>query len=703
MESGFLALGSTATCAEATFLPATLNFTPPINNYNSSTTTPLEGYATVLASNGQIDSPFQGEVLVNGQPSKALVKQLSMSVTDACNNTYTNAEAAYGNTITQQCKYAQRYVPASLYSGKLRLLIQAIYGSLRQDYYAVPITQGNFICCDLVFDDYRLMQNIPSSGLFTTDNYAYYLVEVSLTQVVFRELKLSAASKSWAKILATHPNKSDRVFSSRVEAYILSTAKLDHNFTPIIRSTGLSDLGVPIAYGFHFNWKGSQAKCVVHRGYDSSTYMSKTITIDIAEDLSITASESSEKAWSNGMYFQFWYPDQYSYAMKTFGVVTGGYTNTTNCPMYGYFDYNDVWQEFTVSCSLSTSNVGNDTGPLTQSHLTGFGGDSINYSRIYTSSTTVVNGTVGYSIAGESFSGAISGTITTVDEHTNPVVATPTYSGSGITSTNSNGPNIREGMTLMQWLGQEWPPGVNKPGWKYNPSIPSALWRVETTNGVAPPNNSLIDQPISPGLGDAASVSFTYNRYSGLTNHAEIMMGITLGDCEAVVYGEYSGRSWTDRLTGTSSLTGVLFQTVYRVDRFRYITGTGWVNQGLTAYKDREQLLRLQNLSPSILSSTSVGPGASTTTTIKFKSSCESGWVRQTVDGPQIKTETVASLMPSWANKYFRVGDGFGGFYHPTMIARASANGAHIMYHDEGDGANENGYPNGVYNSVGWV
>ncbi len=707
LESGFLALGSTASCAEATFYPPILHFNSPIQNYVSASSTPLEGKAKVDAKNTAVDSPYAGEKLLDGYTSKTSGgAELYPLVYDLCGNAYASETDKYGLQDMYAAKYAQRYVPASVYSGKLRLLVQAIYGSTRHDYYAVPISNGNAYICDLVFDEYRLIQNTPTAGLLTTTNYDYYLVEVNHDAVTFRKLTLSATAKGWAKILKTHPNKANREFSSRVEAYILSTAKIDTEFVPVIKETGLAITGVPMAYGFHFNWSGNQAKCVFHRSVGDGTYRSKIVTIDIADDLTVSASESSESAWSNGAYFQFWYPDQYDNTMKTFGVVNGGYVNSTGTPMYGYFDYNDAWQTFDISCSISTRAAGRyDTGAITNSDLTGYGFDAIEHTRTIITATATQNiGSIGYSLAGESFSGTVMSACT--KEYCSDATAydNTSYQSSQTTLVRP-GALMREGY-LDAFLWSNYPSGYKHFGWR--------------TDGAFPPGTRLtLDVAIGSPLPTSADTWTTYRqkpdgggilynsytRYQGYADVSEIMMGIAFSDCESLIFGSFSGAGWTQKDTSRANanviLRSLFTQEVVQTGLNPY--GTSYSTNYTTVHDNKQQIAS---------SSGGLGLGTLTTTysdnattaAIKFKASNHEGWTHITSDGSTIKSEAINTSAPSgWAEKYFRVADSFGDTYHPTMIARASANGAHILYHDEADSPNENGYPEGVYNSVGWA
>ena len=710
LESGFLNLGSIALCVEATFLPARLRLIQTkVAAYLGSTATPLEGEGNVSALNAEIDTPFYGQVLTDGQNSKTLTGTLSATVTDLCANTYTNASAIYGNSDTVQRKLCQKYVPSSLYSGKLRLYVQAVYGSTRTDYYPTPLTiNPSANTFDVVINGYRLNQGLATSGLFTDSDYNYYLIEAGYSSFTFKRLKFSSAARGWLDILATHPDRLDRPFASRVEAYALSTAVIDPDFTPVTRSTGLSISGTPYAYGFKFNWQGNQAKVVNHRSIGDGTYRGSVITVDIADDLTITASQSAEGAWSNSEYFQFWYPDMFDAVTKTQGVVPASPINSAGCPMYGYYDANDVWQVFSVSCSVgSTAPFTTSTGPITNAELPGYGLDAPTHEwHVRESASTQITGTIGFSFKDQGLSSPVSSNLKT-ESSTGAFVY---YNGGGITwesvfySINNNGPVTQEVGLLMPYMRGAHPAGHNVVGWKeWSFGVNSHTMGVAT--GTAPnPTTWVALQSMANGAAGVAYASWV--ELTGRAEKMEVMMGVPFGDCESLVYGYVSGSSWANRRTATAnaniSLRSLHARKVTQTGRFASdITSTTYADP----YNNKQAIHTGQGsgLSLSGLSGF-LGPGASTTTKVVFDSASIGKWVHDESDGYVIRESSDSVLMPSWAEKFFRVGDGFGGVYNPTMIARASANGAHIFYHSEPGSPNENGYPDGAnYSAIGWV
>ncbi len=706
LESGFLNLGSIALCVEATFLPATLRLIQTkVAAYLGSTATPLEGEGNVSALNEEIDTPFYGQVLTDGQNSKTLTGTLSTTVTDLCANIYTNAIPIYGNSDTVQRKLCQKYVPSSLYSGKLRLYVQAVYGSTRTDYYPTPLTiNPSANTFDVVINGYRLNQGMDTTGLFTDSDYNYYLIEAGYSSFTFRRLKFSSAARGWLDILKDHPDRLDRPFASRVEAYALSTAVIDPDFTPVTRSTGLSISGTPYAYGFKFNWKGNQVKVVNHRSIGDGTLRSSIITVDIADDLTITASQSAEAPWANSQYFQFWYPNMFDGVTKTFGDPVTGPVNSASCPMYGYYDVNDVWQVFSISCNVTQQAPAViDSGPIDNSHLPGYGVDAPNHSRtIRRIFASQLMGSVGFSFKDQSLSAPVSVNITK-EAATNAFVY---YSGGSInwgnpfSSINNNGPLTTEGL-LMLYMRSNFPAGHSVLGWKEWQFGPDSH-NVGVTSGSVPnPTTWTVPRVMNNG---AAGVAYQWKETTFTNEIVEVMMGVPFGDCECLVYGSITGSSWEGSRAGTANanitLNGLHSQMVTRTGQFN-----GTYTQSFGLILDNKQSISAgQGQGLSLSGVTDTGAGASTQTFIGFDASGIDRWIYYEGSGYTIRQSSDAVKIPSWALKYFRVGDAFGGVYNPMMIARASANGAHIFYHQEPGSPNENGYPDGTnYSAIGWV
>lgn len=270
MESGYLDMLSTAPCNINTARPAVLNYSTPTGSYVTSTITPLQGRVSISTDISLDEFPFTGQALTDGYESKSVgctVTQKTASVSDECGNTYTVAPELVATqgfcpiAPIYTKKRAQANVPSSMFSGKLRLMVQAIYGSTRTDYEVIEsaglVVPGKLLVGGFVLS--ALYQ--PSYGIFTSPDYEYWLVE--LTSIVkYYPLSLSSMGQQLATILKDHPRKTELAFAKKVEAYILSTATIDQ--VNVITGGALDVIGGSVLYyGWHWKWDGSEADVVV--------------------------------------------------------------------------------------------------------------------------------------------------------------------------------------------------------------------------------------------------------------------------------------------------------------------------------------------------------------------------------------------------------------------------------------------------------
>lgn len=713
LESGFLDLVSTAKCVENTFKQAKLRFlNTEVSGYFAGSTTPLGGNGSIDLGNTEPDSPYVGEVLTDNMNSLTLVGTLSGSVTDLCLNTYTSGTDIYGDADTYVRRLAQKHVPASMYSGKLRLFVQAIYGSLRTDYEIALDGSNNpdSTLFKLIVNGYTLEHGVATAGLFTDSDYNYYIISANHNSFTFYPLTLSTAGSDWRDILKTHPNRTNREFSSRVEAYILSGAVVD-TASPTTVSTGVTVAGSPMGFGFKFNWAGNQCKCIFHESLGTGVYESRTLTVDITDTLTLTASVSAATQWSNGEVFNFLYPDYTDNRVKIFGVVNGFYTNSTGTPMTGYYDYNDVWRQWEYVCNITTGTINEDSGVIDSSDIPGYGLDAVGYTRhTKVRASSGIKGTIGYKFLGSTYTYNVNPNITKND-HTDPEIvnAQPTTTPTNIFGGGINGGRLmRDGRYTGQMLREDYPRGFDIAGWYYNgPATPQH--RVGYDAGSAPPYTPSTIPWVA--FGDesgpvAASIRMnSWERRNGCYELAEIMCAVPMNDCECIITATFVGDTWTSRDLGTSFLSGVINLPLVRA-RDRSYTSTGTNSfVGSDYYLDCKQILTGSGTGHTITTTSTEGAGASLTTTISYQASGFGNWTHIVEDDAILKTETTTTAgFPSWAEQFFRVAPLVGSPYEPVLIARASANGASIVYHELNvNGYNKNGYPPGAnMNSVGW-
>lgn len=336
------------------------SFTSPIPDgtgaqvhYNAQVTTnltnsyPDQGSATVdIGLTGE--AAISGETLATGFDSRSFIFK-----TGDDEDIFTSRHAA----MTK--------VPASVFAGKLRLLVQALYGSNRTDViYPSGLT-----------DDYPQIQweseiinsqakGFVNSGLLTTPDHDYFLIQMGGGTAEFIKLEFPDHALPLIDLLnanafgATLPLSSSA--KTRAEAYLLSTAKLS---TEVYTATFTPIAGFIMYYGWHWNWEGSRGDAILHEitvnGSDLAEFhvrhakleITYTVTLGVYA-FTVTATELEHSTWPRPPgWFSLHYPypednklinamylDLFPPAGKS---LIDTYTDFTNIPVYCFRDEDD--------------------------------------------------------------------------------------------------------------------------------------------------------------------------------------------------------------------------------------------------------------------------------------------------------------------------------------------------------------------------
>jgi hypothetical protein len=268
LESGYMDVVSMGTCDDDSWKPGKVRYSPKTSMYMDNYILPMQGKGSIDIENTELDDyPFTGEQLDNGFTSKSLAcrdDELIPSIVDFCGVEHT--DGPYCVSLRDRKKpYAT--VPPSLYSGKLRLFIQSLYGSKRTDYEVVEIggiqDYGSLNVGGLILKSVGK----KSFGIFTTTNYKYFLIEIG-TEIKYYPITFSKIGKDYIDILSTHPNRLNKEFAKRVEAYAFTEATFDVN--NVIHGPSISIEGNPLFYGWSFNWDGDKADIVTYQEVEST-------------------------------------------------------------------------------------------------------------------------------------------------------------------------------------------------------------------------------------------------------------------------------------------------------------------------------------------------------------------------------------------------------------------------------------------------
>lgn len=415
MESGFLDLRSSGRCTADAYNPALLHFDAVTGAYTSGTVTPLQGTVTLVRKFWEVDTdyqigakitpyseqdlsrvwvciaggtsgavnptwsdvgivtdgpdvqwlwapgsvgtlaeePFDGEVLLEGQESKAIgcyVK--NPTVTDPCGTIWENVlEDTFCPVSIFPKKQAQFDIPSSTYSGKLRLFVQALYGSVREDYQPF----GNELKITETTTEYptRILKKGQdgSQWLYTTSDFRYFLCTYAAGVLNLNRMVLSEEAVRFRDTLLLHSKNSDFTFVTRVEAYILSTAKIEPAVYLQIPITNDTFEGGTLDNGWHSNWKGNEASIVTFfKDPQATQYLSSQYQIAITESgteqvgyvFSAAMVELTTDAawwpWTSQLQLFYYNSTLQSMVPVDFpGSLFGGFSGTFDAPVYNYY------------------------------------------------------------------------------------------------------------------------------------------------------------------------------------------------------------------------------------------------------------------------------------------------------------------------------------------------------------------------------
>lgn len=265
--------------------------------------------------------------------------------------------------------------PSSLYSGKMQLFLQALYGT-PVPLFRLGYQKVEFGIDFLVLDDVEIhFESSHTTGILTRTievgpargRIDYFMVSLEAsdneTSVSIRKIALTQCGQRLLDFVlylarTEYKNRLDskewKGLFTRFEAYWFSTARVK---TEVVASAALPRLlGVPFSqHGWAFSWDGKQAHLVTHEavslGGDNSKRIARlysvTITADLAPDgadqfsLTLAVDESVEYQIRPGTDL-IWYYDYRISKMVTV-VTTGNPTPFGNgAPICCYRDLDDV-------------------------------------------------------------------------------------------------------------------------------------------------------------------------------------------------------------------------------------------------------------------------------------------------------------------------------------------------------------------------
>lgn len=308
-----------------------------------------------------------------------------------------NAETKdkYADTTTVK-KLIANYFPASLFSGKMRLFMQAQYGG-REKIRSYGLELG-LVGTSAVLK-YRGVTGVAvqfgvyshiSPGIFTAPDGSYWLISIrtNLYSTLYEVDAYSISTTPGASGMKLKLKNPELTANERrqIESYLFAEAEIDTD-SPVRIGSFPARMESAIGYGWKWNTDGSKAAIVVHEfkgtGASDNRWVARTIQIGIAYEkdeasdnfvFRMTAETTLHGEWTDGWgtFNIFTTEDDppvggrlehWSVASYWLGVKPA--FAFSDVSVYGYF-VNDVWTPVTLSRTLRLDPVytQSDTGIL---------------------------------------------------------------------------------------------------------------------------------------------------------------------------------------------------------------------------------------------------------------------------------------------------------------------------------------------------
>lgn len=262
LESGIQDLRNVLPAFEETYRPAIVKFTPRVTGLSGLPPDKLENSESRKLADGDLTWSSAGA------ETKKLIKTVDtyLGTVDPVPLHFENAEAVYcpDPAAVLLAKQTRLAFPPSTFSGKLRLYVQALYGSKRTDYRIGGIETGGSskqlalkIGTAIVNGESKtlythLLNTMPTTGILLSGG-KYILVTIHSNKVTYRAMKGSTKAKATTANDANPAEAEATVLANLKPAFDEKTAVIVGNFPA----------GNPIAWGWHFNKQGDKASIVM--------------------------------------------------------------------------------------------------------------------------------------------------------------------------------------------------------------------------------------------------------------------------------------------------------------------------------------------------------------------------------------------------------------------------------------------------------
>lgn len=314
-------------------------------------------------------------VLAEGQDSLAIGYPKS-STTDLTARAAADAKkkADYLDATVMK-KMVAGFFPASLFSGKMRLFMQAQYGSVELIKPKLKLgLVGTHPTLSYVSNEIPVQFGFWShltTGIYRTTDGSYLLVNIVLdvagasTTVTYYPILMGpsgAALSNAYKAAGTDEAK------AQAEAYMFSSCTVQTSKGKTI-TLPVGAKGTPLAFGWKFNSDGSEARIVVNEPLASVRWKSSTVTVNLSYALvdgvgtvSAVATKVINGDWVDGWgTYNIFVPDTeiVTAPLSLLSLRAGSPRRGTdfafsNIEMYGYY-VEDAWTPVKISSTVTST------------------------------------------------------------------------------------------------------------------------------------------------------------------------------------------------------------------------------------------------------------------------------------------------------------------------------------------------------------
>lgn len=236
MDSGIVDMKGIAPLNPHKYDPGVLHRTAYVQTYISSPPGPFQRVIDRVRLPGVV-----GKAPADARPAKSF------------------SDRPAGKELLLQKKQIAAYAPPSVFTGKTRLYVQALYGA--------PI--GPALLYSALVDNplgtpFITVQNVDvttSTGVYLdASNGHHWLVRINYGKATFYPMRASGCAEKLRKLLLNM--KISEKNRERIEAYILSTSYPVQSKGQVVNIASSTFPTDEMGYGWHFNWKGDTCDIV---------------------------------------------------------------------------------------------------------------------------------------------------------------------------------------------------------------------------------------------------------------------------------------------------------------------------------------------------------------------------------------------------------------------------------------------------------